>query len=155
LDWLAAFNKSSVSSLSININLTAGIIILSLIEGAHVICKPFENKLNNYQELFLIINLLILYTFTLSSQGDVNMTVVNIMITMAAVHFSLIIIYHIITYMSRGCKLPVETYEHKVREWVSKSKKKPESDIQLQNEVPEANRYYVYQESLLAPDYDD
>jgi len=148
----------SISSLDININLTAGIIILSIIEGVEVICKPFKSKFNNYQEISLIINLLVLYTFTLSSQDDVNMTSVSMMITMAAVHFSLIIMYHVITYMCGGCNLPVETYTHKVREWISKSNKISEkrcTDIQLQDEVPEANRYYIYQEPLLAPDYDE
>jgi len=148
----------SISSLDIKINITAGIIILSIIEGVDVICKPFKNKFNNYQELCLIINLLVLYTLTLSSQDDVNMTGVNIMITMAAAHFNLIIIYHVITYVCGGNRLSIEAYMHKITEWVSKLNKKTRrkcANIQLQNEVPEANRYNLYQESLLAPDYDN
>jgi len=149
----------SISSLDIKINITAGIIILSIIEGVEVICKPFKSKFNNYQELCLIINLLVLYTLTLSSQeDDVNMTGVNIMITMAAAHFSLIITYHVITYVCGGSRLSIEPYMHKIREWVSKLNKKPRrkcANIQLQNEVPEANRYNLYRESLLAPDCDN
>ena len=148
----------SISSLDIKTNITAGIIILSIIEGVDVICKPFKNKFNNYQELCLIINLLVLYTLTLSSQDDVNMTGVNIMITIAAAHFSLIIIYHLITYVRGGNRLSIEAYTHKITEWVSKLNNRTRrkcANIQLQNEVPEANRYNLYQESLLAPDYDN
>jgi len=83
-------------------NLTTGIVILSILEGVHGMCRPFAKDFKTYQELLLIINLLVLYTFTLSSQGNVNMTGVNIMITMAAVHFSLIIMYHVVTYIHEG-----------------------------------------------------
>ena len=143
-----------ISSMDMNTNLTTGIIFLSITEGIQVICKPFKNKVNNYQELFLTMNLLVLYTFTLSSQGDVNMTAINIVITMAAVHFSLIIMYHIIIYT---CNMKIDACTHKTREWISKLHKKPERQhppIQLCSKVPEVNRYYIYQEPLLAPDYD-
>ena len=60
--------------------------------------------------------------------------------------------------MCGGSKLLIETYTHKLREVISTLQKKPGrqcSDIQLKNEAPEAKRYYIYQEPLLAPDYDD
>ena len=86
------------------------------------------------------------------------MTGVNIMITMTAVHFNLIITYHIITLICKKFEWPTKVYSQKIREWISKFHEKQETEhtqILLQNEVPEANRYYIYQESLLAPDYDN
>ncbi|XP_065891077.1 uncharacterized protein [Dysidea avara] len=91
-----------IALLDKNNNLTTSIAVLSIIEGVHGMSRPFTKDFKTYQELLLTINLLVLYTFTLSSQGEFNMTAINIMITMAAVHFSLIIVYHIITYVHGG-----------------------------------------------------
>ena len=90
-----------VSSLDENINLTVSIILFSIVGGIHGIARPFKVKFKNYQELVLILNLHALYAISLYSQ-DINMIVVNVMITVAAVHFTVIIIYHMITYLHGG-----------------------------------------------------
>ena len=134
----------------ININLTAGIIILSIIEGVQVICKPFKNKFNNFQELLLTINLLLLYTFTLSSQGDVNMTPINIVIAMAAVHFSLIIMYHIIIYVCEGVmRKKLSSGVNVCRERILKVLKKllkQESKTDNNSDVNAPDKTYNYEE---------
>ena len=154
-----------MSSLDVNINLTACIIILSIIEGVQVICKPFKNKFNNFQELLLTINLLLLYTFTLSSQGDVNITGVYIMNAMAAVHFSLIIMYHIITYVCGGvmrkklssgvnvCKeriLKLKVFKKLLKQESKTDNNKHKSDINIPDKT---YNYWEYREPVIGSEY--
>ena len=90
-----------LSSLDRNINLPISITILSITNVVHTCSKPFKSKIKNYQELLLILNLLVLYTFAVSSAvNDINTIAVNIMITIAFTQFSLIVVYHILAY---GC----------------------------------------------------
>ena len=145
-----------MSSLDVNINLTAVVVMLSLFEGAQIICKPFKNKFKNYQELFLIINLLLLYTFTLSSQGDVNMIAINIMIAMAVLHFSLIIMYHIITYMCGG--VISERLQSGINVCIRAIKLKQKSETEhfnlLNHNIPDVTyNYQEYREPVIGSDY--
>ena len=89
-----------LSSLDRNINLVVGIILFGIFGGITGVAKPFKNNVKNYQELLLIFNLHGLYTISQYIQDDANQTVVNVMITISAVQFMFIFIYHIITY---GC----------------------------------------------------
>ena len=90
-----------ISSLDKNMNLTISIILFSIVGGIHGIACPFKSKYKNYQELVFILNLQGLYAISQYSR-DINTTATNVMIAIAAVQFTLIIIYHIITYMHSG-----------------------------------------------------
>ena len=91
-----------ISSLDININIAISILLLSVIIGLHGVMRPFKIKYKNYQEMLLLFNLHGLYVSLLYSQGIANSTAVNVAITIAAVHFSFIIVYHMITYVCGG-----------------------------------------------------
>ena len=89
-----------ISLLERNINLAISILLFSAIEGIHCVLKPFKNKALNYQELLFVLNVVLLYAYILFSNDDTDNTiVVNIMIATVAVHFMVIIVYHIITYV--------------------------------------------------------
>ena len=89
-----------ISSLERNINITISIVLLSAIEGMHCVLKPFKNKVLNYQELLFVLNAVWIYAYILFSNDNTDNTiVVNTMIATVAVHFIVIIIYHIITYV--------------------------------------------------------
>ena len=90
------------SSLDRNVNLTIGMILLSIVGGVHGTLHPFKNAIKNYQELVLILNLQVMYTISLYGRESVTSIILNLMITMAAVHFMFIVLYHIITYMQGG-----------------------------------------------------
>ena len=92
----------AVSSLDRNINLLIGIVLFSLMEGIHGAVRPFKEKLKNYHEQIRIINILILFVIALYSQDTSNRIAVNVMIGLAMIHFSVIIFYHIITFVFSG-----------------------------------------------------
>jgi len=87
----------SISSLDRTVNLTMGIIILIIMNSINTSCKPFKNKYKNYQEIVLVLNQIVLYTLTLYSSSG---AIVNIMVSIVAVQFSVIVLYHILTYIT-------------------------------------------------------
>ena len=90
----------AVSSLDRNINLLIGIVLFSLMEGIHGAVRPLrKSSRTSYHEQMFIKNLLILFVIALYSQDTPIMIAVNVMIGLAMVHFSMIIFYHIITYV--------------------------------------------------------
>ena len=142
-----------ISVLDKSVNLTIGSIILSVLIGLHGVVHPFTNNFRNYQETFCMINLQILYIMTLSDyQGT---TTVNIMVTVAAVQFIIIIIYHIITYSYSGViRIKINHFTNTVTTWIRKLNKPSNVDLQLHNiEIPEVTyNYREFREPLIGQD---
>ena len=149
-----------ISSLDRNINIVISILLLSAIIGLGAM-QPFKIKYKTYQEMLLFFNLHGLYVSLLYSQlqGNASSTVVNVGITLAAVHFSFIIVYHMITYVYGGVirnkiQLSVSTFTA----WSTKLRRKSHTQqFQLQdstrNNIPEvAFNYHEYREPLVGVD---
>ena len=84
-----------LSSLDRNVNLKIGIILMSMLAGVHGLVRPFKSKFKNYQEFIWLMNLHVLHVL---SFNVTNMMYVNILITTAMLHFTIIVVYHVITY---------------------------------------------------------
>jgi len=154
-----------LSSLDSNINLTIGIIILSMTNVVYACSKPFKNSIKNYQEIFIVINLVGLYTFTLlfAQSDDVNTTAINVLIIMAAVQFTLVVFYHIFTYTCSEViqsklilisRIPYDV----LAGWISRlyTKSQPHNQqLELKHcNIPEvAYNYHEYQEPLIGQEY--
>ena len=135
-----------------NINLVIGSVLLSVIIGLQGIVKPFKNNIKNYHEIVFIINLQVLYIFILSGLA----TTVNVMIAIAALHFILIVITNIITYMCSGVvRKKFYYYTSTMTRWLIRLYKKPSiapERVMLCN-IPEVTyNYHEYQEPLVGID---
>ena len=148
-----------LSSLDTNINLPISITILSITNVVHTCSKPFKSKIKNYQELLLILNLLVLYTFAVSSAvNDINTIAVNGVITIAFTQFSLIVMYHITVY---GCsevikKRSLSLYHDVLAVLTSKFYKKSQAKpFEFHHcNIPEVTyNYHEYQEPLIGQEY--
>ena len=148
-----------ISSPDKNVNLTVSIVLFSIVGVVHGIACPLKPKYKNHQELALILNLHGLYTITLYSQ-DINMTVSKVMITVAAVHFTLIFIYYMITYthggvMGNKIQLSINSFTR----WVSRLHiKSQHQQFQLENNtcnnIPEVTfNYHEHREPLIGQEY--
>ena len=152
-----------ISSLDRTINLTIGGIILIIVNSVNAGCKPFKNKVHNYHEVILCLNQLVLYIFTLSSPSIVSMTAANIMVSIAAVHFSFIVINHILPYIASSIimnKLISRANSCILVQFMKRLYKKPYAqDFELQNNTAHLNvpsvtyNYHEYQEPLIGSDY--
>ena len=136
-----------LSALDRNVNLTVGIILMSVTIIIQSRLAPFKDNYKNLHETVFLFNLLVMYALS----HDHYDIAVSVMITMAALQFLLIIIHHIISNVYGGVIM------HKLKIIISLSVKwitnKPQH-IQLNNTPPE--RSYNYQElrePLVGQDY--
>ena len=146
-----------ISALSRNINLTLGIVLISVIIGTHGIMWPYKHTAQNVQELLYLFNLQALYTISLYGQDTTNITAVNILIVIAAVQFSIIFIYHIITYMCDGViRKKIQLTVDSLREYISRSSDQQQyelGDNNLSYTIPEVTyNYQEYREPLICQD---
>ena len=148
-----------LSSLDRIINLIVSIILLciyGIITGA---AQPFSNKIKNYQELILIVNLYALFVISLYTQDVTNITVVNIMISLSAVQFTLIFAYHIITYACGGViRNKIQLWVSYVSQWITRLQNRIEhQNFNLQHitrdRIPEVTfNYHEFCEPLVGLD---
>jgi len=147
------------SSLDRNVNLVAGIILFSLMQGLHGTLRPFKNDIKNYQENIYIINILILFAIVQCSQNVINMIAVNVMIGLAMTHFSLIVTHHIIIYVLSGAtRKRLELQFTKLTRRITRLRRQPKiQQFELNdsmNKIPEAVNYYEFREPLVLLDHD-
>ena len=148
-----------ISSLDRNICFTISIILLGILVGMHGMIQPFKMKHKNYQELVLTLNLQALYAISLYHQDGNNLTTVTIMISMAAIQFTFIITYHMITYVCGGeIRNKIQLSINAFTRWISRLHKKSQpQSFQLENNIcdniPEvAFKYCEFREPLLDQD---
>ena len=148
-----------ISSLDRNVNIAISIILLSVIIGLNGVMQPFKIKYKNYQELLLFFNLHGLYVSLLYSQGTANSTTVNVAITVSVVHFSFIIVYHMITYVYGGViRNKIQLSVNTLTRWITRLNNKTHTQhFQLQDNtcdnIPEvAFNYREYREPLVGVD---
>ena len=96
----------SISTIDRNINLAIGLIVLGLILALHGYFKPYKKQINNISELLFVLNLLVIYVFSFYGHGIIT---INVMIVIAALHFTVIIIHHVTIY---GCSSQMTMFEY-------------------------------------------
>ena len=147
-----------VSSLDRDNNLIIGIVLLTLVIGLHGILRPFKNEIKNYQEKIFFMNILILFALALYNHDTTNMTTVNVMIGLAMGHFTLIVIYHIITYALSGVtRNKLQLHISTLVEWTTRILNKHpvqqfRLDSHVKNKIPVAVNYHEYREPLVVQD---
>ena len=143
-----------LSSLDRNLNITISIALFSLIEGIQGALKPFKGAIKNFQEQLFLINLTVLYAFLLYNQ-ETNKMAVNIMIAIAAVHFIIIIVYHIVTYMcSAVIKSKVKSSINVIIQKMNVLQRRSfinqfELEDNIRSNIPEVVNYHEFREPLL------
>ena len=91
-----------ISSLERNINLTTGIMLLTIVAVLHGFVRPFKVKYKNYQEMMFIVNLQWILIVVLQHSEVINAMIVNILIILAGGHFICIVTFHFVTYACGG-----------------------------------------------------
>ena len=138
----------SMSSLRSSANVTISSLLLCIIVGA---CCPYKKGTKNVGELVFYINLVGLYIFTLYGHDD-TMTAINIIITLSGVHFAIILIYHIMTYLCGGVmKSRVQIFMIVMMEWINKRYEDEELELQIySSNIPDVTyNYREYRELLV------
>ena len=146
-----------MSSLDRNINLTIGIMLLTIIVGLEGVLRPFKINYKNYQMLIFMFNLQSLFVILLYNQCGAHY--VDIMITLAAAHLFVIVVHHLSYYACRRTMTnKIISNILKVTGWLTNVRnRKYVQQLELQevplHNIPEvAFNYCEYQEPLIRVD---
>lgn len=147
----------SISALDDTTNLTISIIVLCAMVGFVGYICPFKHRLQNLQEIILLLNLNTLFVFILSGQ---KVIFIHTMVALVVIHFIFIVIYHIVNYTLRATfKSKVKlfiifTFTMMTRKLRRINSSKNKVITPYRNEIPETTyNFSEYQEPLVGEDY--
>ena len=129
------------------------LIIFSIFSGR---VYPHKNKMVNFQELLLLINLTIMYAASYQGNDSIFFIVTNVMISLAFIQLLAIVLYHFLTYMCHcNVEFALQTLKHKLMNLFYKNRLNDNSyfDTELLN-IPECTYNYTeYQDGLVSDDF--
>ena len=113
--------------------------------------RPNKNKLINFQELLLMINLTIMHAVSYYNSDNIFGIVTNLMISLAFIQFCIIVIYHFLTYT---CHCNFENTLQAVNENLMKRRRDSHSNDITLLDIPECTyNYSEYQDGLVSDDF--
>ena len=138
------------------IRLIISTIALTILLSLFAYTCPNKNTLVNIQELLLLINLTIIYTVSYQCSSTISSAVINVMIGIAFVHFTIMILYHFFTFT---CHCDIENLL-----WAVKAKlirvcyqlhftRHPNNDNYLLQIPERSHDYTAYREGLVTDDF--
>ena len=91
-----------LSALVKDFSISIGCIIIITISVIHGYIQPYKSNVINFQETLLLYNYAILCVLLLLNGSEFqNVIVINVMVGLSLIHFMIIIVYHIFTYIIR------------------------------------------------------
>ena len=133
---------------------TIATVILIFFSVYHGYVNPYNNKLVNIQELFLLINLTIMYAVSYQSSESAFYIVLNVMISLAFIQFCTIVFYHFLTYT---CHCDIVNKIKLGKQMMQSITKKNECEMINKLElldIPERTyNYNEYQDELVSDDF--
>ena len=113
---------------------------------------PTKNKLINFQELLLLVNLTIMHAVSYYNNDNVFGIVTNLMITLAFIQFCIIVVYHFLTYT---CHCDIERALHAVKEKLMNHRREDYHSVNVALlDIPERTyNYSEYQDGLVSDDF--
>ena len=140
-----------------DVRLIVGAIILIITTAFYGYICPHKSILVNIQEYLLLINVTIIYSASYHCSDTISSTITNVMITIALVHFTIILLYHFLTFT---CHCNVENMLWDVKEKMIKCCHLTQythhtSDHVMTREIPERTYNYTdYREGLVTDDFE-
>ena len=141
---------------TIEVRLMVGTVLLIFLFCFYGYIWPYRDTLVSIQEYLLLINLSILHAVAYQCNGEVSSTITNVMITIALVHFTIILLYHFLTFT---CHCNVENILWDVKEKMNKCchlicYTYNASDHVMTCEIPERSYNYMdYRERLVCDEF--
>jgi len=138
-----------ISSLDRQTSLTIGIMLLAAIGYIQGFCNPLKNTASNISELMFLFNLTMIFSFALKSNNDINSSPAYMMIIIiVAIHFGLIVTYHIITFLC-GKNIRINTIRSRINRLVKRVKSLYRKKHDEEFELPEYVRDRIPDKEVL------
>jgi len=133
---------------------TIATIILIFFSAYHGYVNPYNNKLVNIQELFLLINLTIMYAVSYQSSESAFYIVLNVMISLAFIQFCTIVFYHFLTY-TYHCDIvnKIKLGKQMMKSITKKNECEMINKLELLDIPERTYNYNEYQDELVSDDF--
>ena len=138
------------------IRLMISTMLLTILIALFAYTCPNKNTLVNVQELLLLINVTIIYAVSYQCSSTISSAVTNVMIGIAFIHFTIIMLYHFLTFT---CHCDIENKLWTVKEKVTSlcyqlRLSHHRSCVNHSLEIPERTYDYAeYREGLVSDDF--
>ena len=138
------------------VSLIVEAIFLIITTSLHGYICPYKSKFVSAQEFVVLINLTIVYSASYHCSDTISSTITNVMITIALVHFTIILLYHFLTFT---CHCNVENMLWVVKEKMIKCchfkhYDHHTNDHVMTSKIPERTYNYTeYREGLVTDDF--
>ena len=138
--------------LQIKLRLLIATVILVFFTSIFGYIRPYKNKLINFQELTLLINITIMHAVSYYSDGSVFGIVTNLMTCMAFIQLCIIVVYHFLTYTCH-CNIEnsLQSFRNKLVNYFTVDRHR--NDIALLNIPERTYNYCEYQDGLVSDDF--
>ena len=139
-------------ALQIKLRLFIATVILVLYTSIFGYIHPNKNKLINFQELMLLINITIMHAGSYYSSGTVFAIAINLMICLAFIQLCMIVIYHFLTYTCHyNIENSLQNFKNKLANYFTMDHQR--NDITLLNIPERTYNYCEYQDGLISDDF--
>ena len=140
----------SLYAFQVKLSLILATIILVIFTGYYGYLRPNKNKVINFQELSILVNLTIMYAVSFQENEKIFSIVTNVMMSLALIQFIIIVLGHFVVYTCR--------YEFSIKEKLTMLFHKRKSDHCSFNiallDIPERTYNYTeYQDGLVSDDF--
>ena len=136
------------------VRLPVSAMLLVCLTAASGYLHPNKIKLLNIQELFLLMNLTVLYAVSYQSSSRIFSITTNIMIAATFVHFSTVVLYHFLTYICHcDIIMILLTTKKKFARCLCKTEPPQVNDTMLLNIPERTYDYSKYQGELVSDDF--
>ena len=140
-----------ISALDRNTNMMIGIVVLGVLECMYGTKFPFKNKVNSYQELFLLLNIQVL--FVTSMYATANSIAVNTLVSLALIQFTSFTFCQLVLHRRLKSILSLLFVRRYFAKYFSFIQQVNQQDLQLHNAIPEVKyNYKEFQEPLIEYD---
>ena len=140
----------SLYAFQVKLSLILATIILVIFTGYYGYLRPNKNKVINFQELSILVNLTIMYAVSIRDNEKIFSIITNVMMTLALIQFSIIVLGYFVVYTCR--------YKFSIKEKLTMLFHKRKSDHCSFNvallDIPERTYNYTeYQDGLVSDDF--
>ena len=140
----------SLYAFQVKLRLILATILLMIFTGYYGYLQPNKNKIVNFQELSILINLTIMYAVSVKDNEKIFSIVTNVMIGLAFIQFCIIVIYHILAYTYR-CKFSIK--KKLALLFTTKKSNHLSFNVALLDIPERTYNYSEYQDGLVSDDF--
>ena len=140
----------SLYAFQVKLSLILATIILVIFTGYYGYLRPNKNKIINFQELSILVNLTVMYAVSIQESEKIFSVVTNVTMTLALLQFNIIVLGHFVVYTCH-CKFSIK---EKLTMLFKKRKSNHHSfDVALLDIPERTYNYSEYQDGLVSDDF--